>query len=96
MSVCCESELYTMSEKYVKDNNEKGDSVINRLSIETDYFSHSVEPSYAQFLAQIDEIKHEWVTGKGHYRLDFLEKRVLALHIITQYFRDCREMLIFV
>ena len=34
MSVCCESDLYTMFEKYVKENNEKGDSVINRLSIE--------------------------------------------------------------
>ena len=61
MSVCCESDLYTMSEKYVKENNEKGDSVINRLSIETDHFSHSVEPLYAQFLAQIDEIKIDFV-----------------------------------
>ena len=87
MSVCCESDLYTMSEKYVKENNEKGDSVINRLSIETDHFSHSVEPLYAQFLAQIYEIKDEWVTGKDYYRLHFLEKRELALPIITQYFR---------
>lgn len=87
MPVCWESDLYTMSEKYVKENNEKGDSVISRLGIEMDHFSHSVEPLYAQFLAQIDEIKDEWVTGKDRYRLHFLEKRELALHIITQYFR---------
>ena len=61
MSVCCESDLYTMSEKYVKENNEKGDSVINRLSIETNHFSHSVEPLYAKFLAQIEEIKIDYV-----------------------------------
>ena len=87
MSVCCEDDLYTMSEDYVKENNEKGESVINRLTIETDHFAHTQEPLYAQFLGQIDEIKEEWVTGKGHYRLQFLEKREFALHIITQYFR---------
>lgn len=41
--------------------------MLNRLSIETDHFSHSVEPLYAQFLAQIDEIKDEWVTEKDLY-----------------------------
>lgn len=87
MSVCCEDDLYTMSEEYVKENNEKGESVINRLTIETDHFAHTQEPLYNQFLGQIDEIKEEWVTGKGHYRLQFLEKREFALHIITQYFR---------
>lgn len=87
MSVCCEDDLYTMSEEYVKENNEKGESVINRLTIETDHFAHTQEPLYDQFLGQIDEIKEEWVTGKGHYRLQFLEKREFALHIITQYFR---------
>ena len=65
MSVFCEPDLYTMSEKYFKENNEKGDSVINRLSIETDHFSHSVELSYSLFLAQIDEIKINFV-----YKLD--------------------------
>lgn len=87
MSVCCEDDLYTMSEEYVKENNEKGESVINRLTIETDHFAHTQEPLYDQFLGQIDEIKEEWVTGKGHYRLQFLEKREFAHHIITQYFR---------
>ena len=70
-----------MSEEYVKENNEKGESVINRLTIETDHFAHTQEPLYDQFLGQIDEIKEEWVTGKGHYRLQFLEKKEFALHI---------------
>ena len=35
--------------------------MINRLSIETNHFSHSVEPLYAKFLAQIEEIKIDYV-----------------------------------
>ena len=61
--------------------------MINGLSIETDHFAHTIEPLYAQFLKQIDEIKGEWVTGNDHYRLNYLEKREFALHIVTQYFR---------
>lgn len=87
MSVCCEDDLYTMSEEYVKESNERGDGVINRFTLETDHFAHGVEPLYAQFLSQVDGIKEDWVTGKGHYRLQFLEKREFALHILTQYFR---------
>ena len=87
MSVCFEDDLYTISEKYVKENNEKGKNVINPLTLETDHFAHTQEPLYAQFLEQVDEIKEEWVTGKDHYRLKFIEKREFALHIITQYFR---------
>ena len=87
MSVCCEDDLYTISDNYVKNNNNEGKSVINSLSIETDHFAHTIEPLYAQFLKQIDEIKGEWVAGNDHYRLNYLEKREFALHIVTQYFR---------
>ena len=87
MSVCCEDDLYTLSEEYVKENNERGKKVINRLTIEKDHFAKVVEHSYAQFLAQIDEIMEEWGTGKNHYRLHFIEKRELALHLLNQYFR---------
>lgn len=87
MSVCCEDDLYTISDNYVKNNNEEGKCMINGLSIETDHFAHTIEPLYAQFLKQIDEIKGEWVTGNDHYRLNYLEKREFALHIVTQYFR---------
>lgn len=87
MSVCCEDDLYTMSEEYVKESNERGDGGINRFTIETDHFAHGVEPLYARFLAQVDGIKEDWVTGKDHYRLQFLEKREFALHILTQFFR---------
>ena len=51
------------------------------------HFANTVEPYYAQFLKQLDEIMIEWKTGKEHYRLQFIEKRELALHIVTQYFR---------
>lgn len=87
MSVCCEDDLYTISDKYVKKSNEEGKSKINSLSIEIDHFAHTVEPLYAQFLKQIDDIKREWVTGYDHYKLNYLEKREFALHILTQYFR---------
>lgn len=87
MSVCCEDDLYSLSKEYVKSNNEKGHGVINELSIESDHFANTVEPYYAQFLKQLDEIMIEWKTGKEHYRLQYIEKRELALHIVTQYFR---------
>jgi len=64
MSVCCLDDFYTMSDDYVKRNNIEGESVINNLSFESDYFAHIIEPNYAQLLNQIDEIKKEWKTGK--------------------------------
>ncbi len=87
MSVCCEDDLYTMSDGYVRSNNEEGKSTIDKLSIESEYFAKTVEPLYLQILNQIDEIKDEWMTGKEHYRLMHVEKKELALHIVTQYFR---------
>ena len=84
MAVCCKDDLYTLSKEYVKENNDKGESIIHKLSIETDHFANTVEPIYAQLLNQIDEIKSEWMSGKDHYRLQFIEKRELALHIVTQ------------
>lgn len=87
MSVCCEDDIYTFSEEFVKRNKEEGNCTINRLSIETDHFAHTVEPLYKQLLNQINKIKEEWVTGKDHYTLNFYEKKELALHIVTQYFR---------
>lgn len=86
MTVCCEDDFYTLSKEYVKENNDKGESVIHKLSIETDHFANTVEPLYSQLLNQIDDVKTEWLSGKDHYRLQFIEKRELALHIVTQYF----------
>lgn len=87
MSVCCGDDLYTMSDEYVRSNNEVGKSTIDKLSIESKHFAKTVEPLYSQILNQIDEIKDEWMTGKDHYRLMHVEKKELALHIVTQYFR---------
>lgn len=87
MSVCCEDDLYTMSDEYVRSNNEEGKSTIDNLSIEKGHFAKTIEPLYSQMLNQIDEIKDEWMSGKDHYRLLYKEKRELALHIVTQYFR---------
>lgn len=87
MSVCCDDDIYTMSDEYVRSNNEEGKSSIDKLSIESEHFAKTVEPLYSQILNQIDEIKDEWMTGKDHYRLMHVEKKELALHIVTQYFR---------
>jgi hypothetical protein len=87
MAVCCEDDLYTLSKEYVKGNNDKGENIIHRLSIESDHFANTVEPLYSQLLNQIDEVKKEWLTGTDNYRLQYIEKRELALHIVTQYFR---------
>lgn len=87
MSVCCEDDIYTMSDEYVRSNNERGKSVIDKLSLESRHFAKTVEPLYSQILNQIDEIKDEWMAGKDHYRLMYVEKKELALHIVTQCFR---------
>ena len=86
-SVCFENDLYTLSDEYVKKSREEKNGVINNLTIEHDHFSRDVEPLYSQMLSQIDEIKEEWVSGKGYYRLKHIEKKELALHIATQYLR---------
>lgn len=87
MSVCCVDDLYTISDSYVEETNKSGKGTINRLSIEKDHFSQGVEPLFVQLLNQIDEIKEEWMSGKDHYRLNFEEKREIALHLVTQFFR---------
>lgn len=87
MSVCCEDDMYSLSDEYVRKTKEEEGQVINNLSIEKDHFAKCVEPIYAQLLGQIDEIKDDWVTGKEKYRLCYNEKLELALHIATQYLR---------
>lgn len=87
MSVCCEEDTYTLSDNYVKRSREGNGRPINSLSIEKEHFSHFIEPSYSQLLSQIDEIKEDWILGKEKYRLSYYEKKELALHIATQYFR---------
>lgn len=87
MSVCCEDDIYTISDKYVKDSNNRTGSNINKFSLEKDHFAKIEEPLYAKLLQEIDKIKDEWISGKNQYRLKFLEKRELALHLVTQYFR---------
>lgn len=88
MSVCCEKDIYTFSDEYVKKNREeRNDNPINNLTIEKDYFAHDVEPLYAKLLSQLDVIKDEWISGKDNYRLNYYEKKELALHIATQYLR---------
>ncbi len=38
MSVCCEDDIYTMSDEYVRRNNEEGKSTIDKLSLEIGHF----------------------------------------------------------
>lgn len=90
MAVCCEEDLYTLSDEYVKKSREESEGQgmpINNLTIEKEHFAHDVEPLYKQLLGQIDEIKDDWISGKEKYRLNYYEKKELALHIATQYLR---------
>lgn len=87
MSVCVEDDMYSISDDYIDNNKADCGGGINRLSLEKDLFAKMVEPLFAQLLRSIDEIKNEWLADKEYYRLNFYEKRELALHIVTQYFR---------
>lgn len=88
MSVCCEDNLYTISDEFVSRNNaETETTVINRLTIEHDFFSKDIEPNLALMLRQVDEIREEWYVDKGHYHLNHNEKLEIALHIVSLYFR---------
>ena len=87
MSVCCEEDMYTLSDEYVKRCWEENHQEINNLTIEKEHFARDVEPNYSRFLSDLDTIKDEWMTGKDHYRLSCYEKKELALHIATQYLR---------
>lgn len=87
MSVCCEEDMYTLSDEYVKRCWEENHQEINNLTIEKEHFARDVEPNYSRFLLDLDEIKDEWITGQDHYRFNYYEKKELALHIATQYLR---------
>lgn len=86
MSVCYEDNLYTISDAFVFKNNVNA-STINRLTIEHDFFSRSIEPNLDILLRQIDEIRQEWSNGKEYYILNSREKLEVALHIVSLYFR---------
>ena len=47
-------------------------------------------------MKELDVIKDEWMTDKEHYRLTFLEKKEIALHLVTQFFRlpEIREYVV--
>lgn len=87
MSVCCEDDLYSISDSYIEKNSEETGSHLNRLSLEHSHFANSVEPMFSQLLQSIDVIKDEWISQRERYRLQFKEKRELALHLVTQFFR---------
>ena len=89
MSVCCDDDIYTLSDEYVKNTREETGGNINNLSIEKDYFAKEVERHYSKLLNQIDEIKGEWVSGKNYYQLNFYENKELAFLIAT----DCVRQL---
>lgn len=86
-SVCCEKDMYTLSDEYVQRCREENGQEINRLTIEKEHFAKDVEPLYSRLLSDIDQIKEEWMSGKEQYRLNYYEKKELALHIATQYLR---------
>ena len=83
MAVCCINDLYNISEEYIKECN----SEINELSIEQDYFARNIEPMLDQHLKALDNIKRGWDNGGDKYKLNYYEKKELALHLATLYFR---------
>lgn len=87
MSVCCEDDMYSISDSYIEKNNKETGSHLNRLSLEHSHFANSVEPMFSQLLQSIDVIKDEWISQREQYRLQFKEKRELALHLVTQFYR---------
>lgn len=87
MSVCCQDDMYSISDSYIEKNNKEPGSQFNRLSLEHNHFANLVEPMFSKLLQSIDVIKDEWISGKEQYRLQFKEKRELALHLVTQFFR---------
>lgn len=96
MSVCCEDDIYSLSDSYVEESNNQNGGHLNKLSIEQEHFAHFVEPEFSKLLKELDVIKDEWMTAKEHYRLTFLEKKEIALHLVTQFFRlpEIREYVV--
>jgi hypothetical protein len=79
--------MYSISDSYIEKNSKETGSHLNRLSLEHSHFANSVEPMFSQLLQSIDVIKDEWISQREQYRLQFKEKRELALHLVTQFFR---------
>ena len=86
-SVCCEKDMYTLSDAYVMRCREENGQEIDNLVIEKQHFARDVEPLYSKLLSDIDGIRDDWMYGKEQYRLNYFEKKELALHIATQYLR---------
>ncbi len=87
MSVCCEDDMYSISDPYVEKHNKESGNEFNRLWLEHNHFAKLVEPNFCELLQSIDVIKDEWISHREQYRLQFKEKRELALHLVTQFFR---------
>ena len=39
MSVCCEDDMYSISDSYIEENNKETGSYLNRLSLEHSHFA---------------------------------------------------------
>ncbi|MBR3986891.1 MAG: DUF4238 domain-containing protein [Bacteroidales bacterium] len=83
MAVCCINDLYKISKEYINECNNE----ISELSIEHDYFASNIEPMLDRYLKDLDNIKNGWNNGDDRYRMNYYEKRELALHIATLYYR---------
>lgn len=46
MSVCCEDDMYTLSDEYVEKTKEETGAELNNLFIENDYFAKEIERYY--------------------------------------------------
>lgn len=86
-AVCCEDNLYTISDDLIKKMKSEGGEDINSLLFEHDYFANNVEPMLLSTLRLVDKIKDAWASGASHFRLNAGIKKEIALHIATLYLR---------
>lgn len=62
ISVCCEDDMYPISDLFVEKNKKGTGTNLNRLSLEHDHFANLIEPTLSQLLQSIDVIKDEWIS----------------------------------
>jgi len=86
-NICCEKDLYTITEETVKENAANGNN-ISKLCLESDFFASQWEPSYNSCLNLLDNKAKECIVkGIPKMQLSDDEKMAFANHITVQFLR---------
>jgi len=82
---CIIDDFYRLSEGYIKENpQDEG----KELFIECDYFSNNIEPKFSKVISWLISRKEECLKEENkNIGLSFIDKRVIAAHIVIQYLR---------